>query len=362
MAINGVKITNNIVSVFLNIYFLLTRSNRILLYFVVSFNLSLALSSCGPTNIKNPTDITRKEETTTIIRIGYQPHGSILLLKNLGNLEKRLAKIGVIAEWKKYSSGPPIISAMGKGEVDLGYAGDVPALLAQIENLPFVYVANDLPVPTMMVILVSEESSIKNLADLKGKKITFIEGSSGHYMLIQALISAGLTLDEVKVAPLSASEGKIAFENGKVDVWVGWDPYWAELEEKMPVRILTNGEGIADNTNFYLATRSLVENNYALVKIFIEELQKTGEWAANNSEDVAKFLAQEAGLEISTARKIVRRNIFEVLPIQDRAIEEQQRIADIFFRLGIFPKQVRVEDMVWKGRLNEGSRANLIEE
>ena len=349
MGINGVKNAKNIVIFGVNIYFLLTKANKILLYFVVGLNLILALNGCNPTNIKNPINRIKNNETTTVIRIAYQLEGVALLLKNRGTLEKRLAKIGVTAEWKKYSSGPPIISAMGNGEIDLGYVGDVPALLAQIKNLPLVYVANQLPIPTTIAVLVPEKSSIKNLTDLKGKKITFVEGSTAHYTLIQVLIAAGLSLNEVEIVGLSAYEGKIAFEKGLVDVWIGWEPYWAELEEKMPVRILTNGEGIADNTNFYLATHNLVKNNYELVKIFIEELQKTGEWAVKNSENVAQIVAQETGLKIATAKRIVARSIYEVLPIQERAIEEQQRIADIFFRLGIFPKQIRVKDMVWKG-------------
>ncbi len=64
-------------------------------------------------------------------------------------------------------------------------------------------------------------------------------------------------------------------------------------------------------------------------------------------------MVEETGLNISTTRRIIGRNIYETLPIQDRAIEEKQRIADIFFRLGIFSKQLRVEDNVCKGSLNK---------
>ena len=331
--------------------FLVTKTNKIIWYFFAS--LTLVLSSCSTENFKEATEIGKNQPTTTVIRIGYQPASPLVLLENLGNLEKRLAKIGAKVEWKKYNSGPPIIAAMGKGEVDLGYVGDVPALLAQIQNIPIVYVANEIAVPTTIAILVPKDSPIKNLKDLKGKKITLVEGSSAQYTLVQALIIAGLTLDDIEFVALSTSEGKRAFKNGKVDVWIGWDPEIAELEEQMSVRLLTDGEGMADHISFYIATRSFVENNDSLVRIFIEEVQKTSKWATNNQEDVAKILVEETALDISTTRKIVGRNIYETLPIQDRAIEEQQRIADLFFRLGIFSQQIRVENNVWKGSLTE---------
>jgi len=41
-----------------------------------------------------------------------------------------------------------------------------------------------------------------------------------------------------------------------------------------------------------------------------------------------------------------------LLPIQDRAVEEQQRIAEIFFRLGLLPEPIWVEDVIWKQKLD----------
>ncbi len=333
--------------------FFFNKANKFLLYSFIISNLILSLNGCISGNNQARTKINEKKENTKVIRIGYQPASPIVLVENIGDLEKKLTQKGVKVKWKKYNSGPPIIAAMGRGEVDIGYVGDVPALLGQVNNIPLVYVANEIAVPTSMAILVPEDSPIKNLKDLKGKKITLVEGSSAHYTLVQALIIAELTLDDIELVGLPTSEGKIAFKNGEVDVWIGWDPEIADLEEQMSVRMLTNGEGMADHISFYIATRSFVETNYPLMRTFIEEVQKTGQWATENPEEVAKILVEETGLDLATTRRIVSRNIYETLPIQDRAIEEQQRIADIFFRLGIFPKQVIVEKNVWKGSLNE---------
>jgi sulfonate transport system substrate-binding protein len=60
-------------------------------------------------------------------------------------------------------------------------------------------------------------------------------------------------------------------------------------------------------------------------------------------------------MKASTALNITKSRRYDALPIQDRAIEEQQRIAEIFFRLGLLPKRIWVEDAVWKlGLGNQG--------
>ena len=49
---------------------------------------------------------------------------------------------------------------------------------------------------------------------------------------------------------------------------------------------------------------------------------------------------------------------YDLLPIQDRAVEEQQRIAEIFFRLGLIPDRIWIEDVIWKQKLDL-SKQNL---
>lgn len=323
-----------------------------LLLFAASFGLSLALGSCNssPNSNSSPTSSGDGTAKVTVVRIGHQPHGAPLLLKATGTLEKRLAPMGVSVEWVEFPAGPPIMAAMGEGKVDMGMAGEVPPLFAQANGLPIVYVANEQPVPELMGILVRKNSPIKTLADLKGKKITVTKASVGHYMLVQALSRVGLTLEDVQVVYLPPPEGQEAFRRGEVDVWVGWSPFLAALEESMPVRLLANGDGLTKNTDFYFATRSFASSNYDIVKVAIEEMRQVGIWATKNPEEAAKIIAAKNNMKLATALKMTKMNYYGAQPIQDRAIEEQQRIADTFFRLGLLPKQIRVEDVVWKGR------------
>jgi sulfonate transport system substrate-binding protein len=114
------------------------------------------------------------------------------------------------------------------------------------------------------------------------------------------------------------------------------------------VRILTTGEGLSNNMNFYFVTQSFANNHDMIIKIVIDEMRKVGLWVPTHQEEAAQILASNTGLKLAVALKIIQRARYEAQPIQDQAIEEQQRIADTFFRLGLLPKTIRVEDAVLK--------------
>jgi sulfonate transport system substrate-binding protein len=242
---------------------------------------------------------------------------------------------------------------MGEGKIDIGYAGIVPPLFAQADGVPFVYVGNEAVSAKTIGILVPQDSAIQTLADLKGKKITSAQKSVGYYFLIQALLKAGLKLEDAEFVPLPPTEGIKAFQKGEVDAWIGWNPFLAQAQETIPVRLLANGEGLVNDRNFYLATKSFVEDRSEIVKIVIEEMRQAGVWASHQPEAAAEILAKKMGLKPSTALNVIKVHAFEAQPIQDGAIEEQQRVADTFFRLGLLPTQIRVEDVVWKGKLTK---------
>jgi taurine dioxygenase len=73
-----------------------------------------------------------------------------------------------------------------------GYTGDTPPIVAQASGVDFVYVAS-IPQPGKSnAILVRDDAKINALADLRGKKIALVKGSSAHNVLVQVLKKAGV--------------------------------------------------------------------------------------------------------------------------------------------------------------------------
>ncbi len=73
---------------------------------------------------------------------------------------------------------------------------------------------------------------IATLNDLRGKRISFSEGSVGEYFLYYALSLAGLTPQDVTlVGRPSVADAVAAFNNGEADAVSGWEPDILDAEQ-----------------------------------------------------------------------------------------------------------------------------------
>jgi len=118
------------------------------------------------------------------ITVGYQKYGSLIILKGTGELEKRFKTHGVTVNWAEFQFGPPLLEAINAGKVDIGNVGETPPIFAQAATgSSIVYVANEPASPKGEGLLVKNDSPVKSITDLKGKKVAVAKGSNSHYFL-----------------------------------------------------------------------------------------------------------------------------------------------------------------------------------
>ena len=285
-----------------------------------------------------------------VVGIGFQKYGNLILLKGRGGLESRLAPLGYKVEWKEFPSGPPLLEALNAGAIDFGHAGETPPIFAQAAGVPFVYAAYEPPAPRGEAILVSRDSPIKAVADLKGKKVALNKGSNVHYLLVRALENAGLKYSDIETAFLAPADARAAFERGAVDAWVIWDPYQAAAETAIGARTLTDATGLAPNRQFYLASRKLADTNPEVVDAIIAEIVDIDRWASGREKEVATELSAGIGIPASVLELALKRQTYGVRPIDAETVRDQQHIADTFYALGLVPKKVVVSAVVRRPR------------
>lgn len=281
-----------------------------------------------------------------VVRIADSKFGSPVILKKLGSLEKRLAERGYAVEWHEFAAGPQSLEALNAGSLDLTWTAESPVIFAQAAGTPLVYIATTTPNPQTAVFLVPQNSPIKSVADLKGKKIALQKASIAQYLLVNALKEVGLTMSDVQPVYLPPPDANIAFSQSQVDAWIIWEPYISRAEQKNVGRILRDGKGLLDVGLFYSASRSFVERHSDLLKIYLEELQKAESWSKEHTQEWAEALSSTTGIDVPTLKTIHDRQIFGLLPVTQEVANKQQKVADMYLKLGMIPKRIEIREVV----------------
>lgn len=285
--------------------------------------------------------------------ISYQRSSTLLmLLKRNGALEERLKPLDFEIKWHEFSSG--LLSSLNAGSVDLhADVADAFALFTQAANAPLTYYAKEDSQPAAQAILVAKDSPIRNIAELKGRKVAVSKGSGSHFLLLSALQKAGLSSNDIQPQYLEAPDALAAFVNGQVDALSIWDPFLSSQERSGKVRVLANGsDGIAAYYRFYMATTTFAEQHPQVLQIVFDELQKTGRWVKEHPREAAEILAPLWGnLPVEVVEQANSHRSYSVIPVRRDELDEQQRIADLYQQAHIIPQKLNARDIrIWQAQ------------
>ena len=304
--------------------------------------------SLGAVALATLSPVARAEAAPKEIRIGTQKGGFFPAVRARRTLENVFEPLGVDVKWIDFQFGPPLLEAINVGSVDFGYVGDTPPVFAQAAGARIRYAAAVKQNGSTQAIVVPQDSPIKTLADLKGKRIAFGKGSSAHNLLVVALEKAGIAWSDITPAPLAPADATAAFAKGSVDAWSIWDPYLALAELKQNARVIVFDKDVHKPNSFYIAGADFVEKYPALVSRLNSVFASEGVWANQHHEEVAKLQAEATGVDIEAVRRFVDRSNYNVVPLNDDMIASQQAVADRFARLGLIPRQINIAEIVWK--------------
>lgn len=285
--------------------------------------------------------VSARAETT--LRIGYQKSSTLLtILKLQGTLEQQLGRQGVRVSWHEFSSGLPLLEALNAGNVDLSAdVADTVPVFAQAAGAKLTYFAREEPSPDAQAILVPNDSPLRTLADLKGKRVAVTKAAGSHYLLIAALAQAGLTFNDITPSYLTPADGRAAFESGNVDAWVTWEPFVASARRQQDARVLTTGRGLADYQRYYLASSSYAQQHPQILALIYRQLEQTGAWVKAHPAEAAGLLGPLWGnLDSATVEQANASRTYLVRQVVKQGLGEQQKIADAFFTAGLLPRRV----------------------
>jgi sulfonate transport system substrate-binding protein len=222
-----------------------------------------------------------------------------LILKQNGWLEAALP--GTEVTWVLSLGSNKANSFLAANAVQFGSTAGSAALLARGNGSPIktVFLYSQ---PEWTALVIGKDSPLRNVRELRGRKIAVTKGTDPYFFLLRALADAGLQQNDVELVELQHPDGRLALERGQVDAWAGLDPHMAASELDAGSRLLYRNP--AYNTFGALNVREdFLRDHPEVVAIVLRQYARAHDFAAKNVDATAKIVAQAAGLELRVAQR-----------------------------------------------------------
>ena len=270
--------------------------------------------------------------------------GAQALLTAAGLIDKLPFKVA----WSDFTSGPPMLQAMGAGSVDIGGVGNAPPVFAAAGGSKIAIVGAYQANPLGSALLVPKGSPITSVAQLKGKRIAVAQGSSADYHLLTVLNKAGLSVHDVTLTYLQPAEGLAALTSGHVDAWDIWSPFVEQAEVQKNAKALVTGTGYGSPYSFAVASRAALADpaKAAAIKDYLALVAQAHAWATNHQSAWASVWANASGLPDAVMVKAASDDSSLAVPITPAVITSEQQVSDAFTKAGLIPVHVDFNDYV----------------
>ena len=235
------------------------------------------------------------------VNIAIQPSAAFVPLyyaKEMGWIEEALSEYGVEVVWNEFESGPPMNESLASGSSDIGVVGDVPIVSAIAAGQENQLIALTCDAPLSYNLLVSPDSDIASAADLKGKKVATVVGSTAHNLIDKLLKSADLTMADIELINISAGDVETVLVNKEVDAAAIWEPTVTRLVDKGSAKIVATGEdcGLL-GVNGMVARKAFVEENPLISRVVVEQFQKGIEALEDPDKEIWAKVAEDLTLD-----------------------------------------------------------------
>lgn len=264
------------------------------------------------------------QDTSRTVRIGYQHsdlHAAVFVADELGLFEK----YGINATLIEFTGGPVEMQAMGAGEIDAGYVGTAPALTYIDKTFKDERVSAHIIAGAQtggIGIIVANDSGIKKIPDLKGKKVAVLAiGSIQDIMLRDALAKEGI-LGEVDIVAVNLASIPQAIASKQVDAGFTAQPYVSEAVVKGYGRVLAWAEDLPVGSkdmfiNVLVARDDFAGKNPELIKDLIRIHREATEYIISNPDRAAEIASKRLGIELEVEKDSIRHIGFSSVPAQE---------------------------------------------
>jgi aliphatic sulfonates family ABC transporter substrate-binding protein len=208
---------------------------------------------------------------STIV-IGYQEQPDWLLF--VARDMKLFERAGLTPTFVKFPGSPPMIEAARAGSIDVASIGSVALLIGLSQGLDWTVIGVNPEGAYSQGLLARKDSDIHRPADLRGKRVAVLKGSTAQFGLLMLMRQHGLQRHSVTVVDLTPAEQMAAMKENKIDATMVWEPWMQRMTHDLHARLITTeGDlGVHTNVDGYTVRRQWLQSNRHTAVRFIQAL------------------------------------------------------------------------------------------
>ncbi|KOF52911.1 MULTISPECIES: taurine ABC transporter substrate-binding protein [unclassified Achromobacter] len=232
----------------------------------------------------------------TKVVVGYQLIvGPFLTAISDGSFDKALKAAGYQVDWRQFTSGGDISTALASGNVPVGVLGStgITAAATRGVDLQLFWILDNIGKSEALVA--RNGSGISRPADLKGKRVATPFVSTSHFHLLVGLEQVWkMNPRDVRILNMQPPQIVAAWQRGDIDAAYVWPPALTEIEKTGKVIADSEEIGKASVPTFdgLVADRAWAQKNPKFMAAFTEVLARAyadyhangAKWTADSPE------------------------------------------------------------------------------
>ena len=258
------------------------------------------------------------------------------------------ARLGAKVSYANFLGGPAVLEAFRARALDLATVGNTPPIQAQAAGERVLIVAAWQMSGPEYGLAVRPGLTLTRLADLRGKRIGYAEGTARQPFVLNVLKLAGLTRTEVTFVPLRSADFPDAIRSGGIDVGPLNEPhlsrYLADYADRGASAIPASEIArLPRGLSYLYASGAALDDTArtAAIADFVTHWIAAVRWSkANRDAWVDAYYVTRQNLSATDGRKIEEAAGAVSFPLLGGLIETQQATADLIYQAGDLPKRL----------------------
>lgn len=252
------------------------------------------------------------------------------------------SKYNLPVVYSELTAGPDQTQALASGDIQFLYAvGATSVILAKANGADIKIINAYSRSPKSFVIF--SKNVIKDVNDVRGKKVAGPKGTILHELLASYLNSLGLKETDIQFISMGIPESYAALSGGSVDMALLAGPS-AYNTAKEGYNIVATGENLIEPVVVVATSEKFYNGNKELVDTFINAEKEILDYMDNNYDEIISISAKETGLTEEAVKEMYPMYDFDI-DITDKDIASMKKTEEFMRENKMIENEVNINDL-----------------